>query len=46
VKLLQEKTGKTLEHVGIGNKFLNRIPISQPLNERIDKSKASVLQRK
>jgi hypothetical protein len=29
VKLLQERTGKTLEHVGIDNNFLNGTSIAQ-----------------
>jgi hypothetical protein len=35
--LKQEKIGKILEHIGIGNNFLNRNPIAQQLRERIDK---------
>jgi hypothetical protein len=37
MKLLQERIGKTLEHVGISNNFLNRTPIVKQLRERIDK---------
>jgi hypothetical protein len=37
LKLLQERIGKTLEHIGIGNNFLNRIQVAQQLRERIDK---------
>jgi hypothetical protein len=29
--------GKALEHIGIGNNFLNRTPIAQQLTEMIDK---------
>jgi hypothetical protein len=32
---VQERTGKTLEHIDIGNNFLNRTPIT--LQERTDK---------
>jgi hypothetical protein len=35
VKLIQEKTGNTLDH--IGNNFMNRTPISQQLKESVDK---------
>jgi hypothetical protein len=35
-KLLQQRVGNTLEHIGIGNSFLNRTPIAQQLRERID----------
>jgi phosphate uptake regulator len=35
VKLLQERIGKTIEH--ISNNFLNRTPITQQIRERIDK---------
>jgi hypothetical protein len=34
---LQEVVGNTLEHVGIGNNFLNRIPVTQHLRERMNK---------
>jgi hypothetical protein len=37
VKLLQEIIGKTLEHTGIGDNFLNRTLIAQRLRERVDK---------
>jgi hypothetical protein len=37
VKLLQEKTGNTLYHIGIGNNFMNGVPIAQQLRESIDK---------
>jgi hypothetical protein len=33
VKLIQEKIGNTLDHIGIGNNFLNRIPIAQQLRK-------------
>jgi hypothetical protein len=37
LKRPQERTGKTREHIGIGNNFLNRTPIVQQLRKRIDK---------
>jgi hypothetical protein len=37
LKLLQERIGETLEHLGIGNEFLNRTAIAQQKRERIDK---------
>jgi hypothetical protein len=37
LKLLQERKERTLEHIGIGNNFLNRTPIAQQLRGRIDK---------
>jgi hypothetical protein len=37
LKLLQERAGNTLEQIGIGKDFLNRIPVAQQLRERIDK---------
>jgi hypothetical protein len=36
VKLVQEKIGKTLDHIGIANNFMNKTPIIQHLRERID----------
>jgi hypothetical protein len=36
VKLIQEKIGNTLDHIGIGNNFI-RIPVAQQLRESIDK---------
>jgi hypothetical protein len=36
VKLIQEKTGSTLNHIGIAN-FINGTPIAQQLRESIDK---------
>jgi hypothetical protein len=35
VKLLQEKIGNTLDHIGIGNNFMNRILITQQLRESV-----------
>jgi hypothetical protein len=37
LKLVQERAGNTLELIGIGNNFLNRMQIVQPLRERIGK---------
>jgi hypothetical protein len=37
VKLIQEKIGNTLTHIGIGNNFMSRTLIAQQLRERIDK---------
>jgi hypothetical protein len=37
LKLIQERTGNTLEAIGIGKDFLNRTPAAQQLRERIDK---------
>jgi hypothetical protein len=34
---VQERAGNTLELIGIGNNFLNRIPVAQQLRESIDK---------
>jgi hypothetical protein len=37
LKLIQERTGNTLEAIGIGKDFLSRIQVAQQLRERIDK---------
>jgi hypothetical protein len=37
LKLLQEGAGNTLELIGTGKVFLNRIPAAQQLRERMDK---------
>jgi hypothetical protein len=37
VKLIQEKVGNTLNHVGMGNNFMKRIQIAQQLRQSIDK---------
>jgi hypothetical protein len=37
LKLVHERIRYTLELIGIGNVFLNRMPIAQQLRERIDK---------
>jgi hypothetical protein len=34
---LQERIRNTLEHIGVGNNFLNRTPMAQQLRERTDK---------
>jgi hypothetical protein len=36
-KLIQEKLGNTLDHIGPGNNFMNRTPIAHQLRERTDK---------
>jgi hypothetical protein len=37
LKLVQKTAGNTLEVIGIGKDFLNRIPAVQQLRERMDK---------
>ena len=37
LKLLDEKVGKTLEHVGTGENFLNKTPMAQALRSKINK---------
>jgi hypothetical protein len=37
LKLVQEKAENTLELIGIGNDFLNRRQMAQPLRERVNK---------
>jgi hypothetical protein len=37
LKLVQERTGYTLQLTGIGIEFLNRTQMAQQLRERIDK---------
>jgi hypothetical protein len=37
LKLMKEKMGKTLKHMGLQENFLNRIPMSYALRSRIDK---------
>jgi hypothetical protein len=37
LKLAQEGVGNTVEVVGIGKDFLNRIPANQQLRQRMDK---------
>jgi hypothetical protein len=35
LKLIEKKMGKSLEHIGTGEIFLNRTPIAYPLRSRI-----------
>ena len=37
LKLLEEKIGKTLEHIGTGENFLNRTPMARALRSNINK---------
>jgi len=37
LKLIEEKVGKSLEHIGTGENFLNRTPMAYALRSRIDK---------
>jgi hypothetical protein len=37
LKLVQKRTGNTLEAIDIGKDFLNRTPAAQQLRERMDK---------
>jgi hypothetical protein len=37
LKLMEEKVGKSLEHMGTGENFLNRISIAYALRSRINK---------
>jgi len=37
LKLIEEKVGESLEHIGTGEIFLNRIPMAYALRSRIDK---------
>ena len=37
LKLLDEKVGKTLEHIGTGENFLNKTPMAQALRSKINK---------
>ena len=37
LKLIENKVGKSLKHMGIGEIFLNRTPIAYDLRSRIDK---------
>jgi hypothetical protein len=37
MKLIEEKMGKSLEHMGTGRIFLNRIPVAYALRSAIDK---------
>jgi hypothetical protein len=37
LKLIQEKIGITMNHIGIGNNFMNGTLVAQQLRENIDK---------
>jgi hypothetical protein len=37
LKLIEEKVWKSLEHMGIGKKFLNRTPVACAVRSRIHK---------
>ena len=37
LKLIEKKLEKTIEHMGIGENFLERTPIAYALRSRIDK---------
>jgi hypothetical protein len=37
VKLIEEKMGKSLEHMGTGEKLLNRTPVACDIRSRINK---------
>ena len=36
LKLIEEKVGKNLKHMGTGKNFLNRIPVAYALRSRIN----------
>jgi hypothetical protein len=44
LKLTEEKVGKNLEHMGTGEKFLNRTPVTCAARSRIDKCELIKLQ--
>ena len=37
LKFIEEKVGKSLEHMGTGENFLNRTPMAYALRSRINK---------
>jgi hypothetical protein len=37
LNLIEKKVRNCLEHIGTGDKFLNRTPIAQPLRSTINK---------
>ena len=37
LNLIEKKVGNSLEHVGTGENFLNRIPMAQALRSTVDK---------
>jgi hypothetical protein len=45
LKLIEEKVGKSLKHMGTGENFLNRTPMAYSLRSRIDKWDLIKLQR-
>ena len=44
LKLLDEKVGKTLEHIGTEENFLNKTPMAQALRSKINKWDLMILQ--
>jgi hypothetical protein len=44
LKLIEKKVGKSLEHMGTGEIFLNRIPMAYAVRPRIDKRNLIKLQ--
>ena len=46
LKLLDEKIGKTLEHIGTKENFLNRTPTAHALRSKIEKWNLRILSRK
>ena len=44
LKFIEEKVGTNLEHMGTGEKFLNRTPVTYALRTRIDKWDLTKLQ--
>jgi hypothetical protein len=45
LKLIEEKMGKSLKHMGTGENFLNRAPMAYALRSTIDKWNLIKLQR-
>jgi hypothetical protein len=45
LNLMEEKVGKSLEHMGTGENFLNRTPVAYALRSRIGKWNLTKLQR-
>jgi len=37
LKLIEQKVGKSLKHIGTGTNFLNRTPMANALRSRVDK---------
>ena len=46
LKLIEEKVGKNLEHMGTEGKFLNRTPMAYALRTRVDKTATNKLGKK